>query len=488
MIPSKFYSNKSFAIIALVLIFITFLTSYYGSTDLGDYSDTARYFAGEYNADIRSSHSYLYGFLHAPFMNLFDSYIIFKITSLIFLFAIVYSVYCLSNRDKRAILLMLLSPVVWYMAPWINPIQLASLCLLWAHHFIRRHDETHLPKYAAYAGILVGLGLAFWDTIIFFGAFLFIAYMWDKKFSHSVVVFACILIGLSPRLALDYYLFNFPFFSLLKSFFGTLTNAFFLGRGTSYAGGIVVNLALFILIIISLPLYFFRMLSNRDFVRQNKKSIIFLAMSLALILINPQIRYTLAIVPIMSIILMNNISEDNFRRQITASLIISLIFISPYLVQTFAHFNNSDYYDITAVISSIPDVSITRNSETSLLQADLREIGKDYPNQKLLVIGHADYYQKLAHIYWGSDIDEFVSVQDYELWRKNETTLFEKRLEFYPRINDRRAIWVGGGIMRNTANEADYPNIRYALSLDNSTYSGFSEERKYSVITLLRLS
>ena len=155
----KLTKGKIIAIVALALVMLAFLTNYYGSTDLGDYSDTARYFAGNYAADIRSSHSYLYGFIHSPLMG-FSNYFAFKITSLIFLFAIVYSVYIISNRDRRALVLMLVSPVVWYMAPWINPIQLASLCLLWAYYFMERYDKTNYLPNAVYAGIFIGLGLA----------------------------------------------------------------------------------------------------------------------------------------------------------------------------------------------------------------------------------------------------------------------------------------------------------------------------------------
>src|SRR3989344_1879281 len=120
---------KFMAILILVLVLITFLTKYYGSTDLGDYSDTAKYFAGVYAADIRSSHSYLYGFIHAPLVGLLGNFFAFKITSLIFLLGIVYSVYQITGKDKRALILILTSPIVWYLAPWINPIQLASLSL-----------------------------------------------------------------------------------------------------------------------------------------------------------------------------------------------------------------------------------------------------------------------------------------------------------------------------------------------------------------------
>ncbi len=86
------YEKQALWMLVVIFIALTLLTSYYGSTDIGDYSDTAKYFSGDYSAKIRSSHSYLWGYLHAPFVGLFSSFIAFKITSLIFLILTALSV------------------------------------------------------------------------------------------------------------------------------------------------------------------------------------------------------------------------------------------------------------------------------------------------------------------------------------------------------------------------------------------------------------
>ena len=63
---------------------------------------------------------------------------------------IVYSVYIISNRNKKSLWMILLSPIIWYMAPWISPIQLASLFFLWGYYFIT-------VVIAAIIGIFVGI-------------------------------------------------------------------------------------------------------------------------------------------------------------------------------------------------------------------------------------------------------------------------------------------------------------------------------------------
>src|SRR3989344_1861189 len=187
-------------LIILLLVLVTLSTSYYGSTDTGDYADAARYFAGDYSAKIRSSHSYLLGFIHAPFVNLFDSLIALKISSLIFLLLIIYSIYSITGKNKKVLWLALLSPILWYMAPWASPIQIASLCIVWAYHFINKYDKTGKLSLLAYSGILIGLAWAFWDTIWIFGGILGLVFLFNKKLSHSIFFSAFVCVGLLPRL------------------------------------------------------------------------------------------------------------------------------------------------------------------------------------------------------------------------------------------------------------------------------------------------
>ena len=129
--------NWYIALAILVLLIVTLSTEFYGGADIYDYADVAKFFSGKYIAKIRTSHSYLYGFIHTPFVSFMENYFIFKITSIMSLLLIVYSVYSISGKDKRALWLIFLSPIVWYMAPWISPIQLASLLFLWGYYFIK---------------------------------------------------------------------------------------------------------------------------------------------------------------------------------------------------------------------------------------------------------------------------------------------------------------------------------------------------------------
>lgn len=473
--------RNKFGIVTIILILMTVLTSYYGSIDIGDYADIAKFFAGKYSADIRSSHSYLYGYLHSPFI--FESFFIFKITSLIFLGLIIYSVYFISDKNKRALWLILVSPAVWYMAPWINPIQLASLFLLWSWYFIVIYNRSLKIRNLLYSGIFLGLSWAIWDTILFIGVFLAIPFLFDKKVSHLFYFFIFVLIGLVPRLILDQFLFGFPFYTIMKSSLGTFTNIFggIYGSGGHTQKNIINLISLFL----TIPLYFWSIFRASYFVKY-KRSMLFLLLSLILILMNPQIRYVLALAPIMVVLLSGHINREQFKKQIIFSVIISLVFIIPYIIQINYNFGNSiNGVEFTSFLESINEISLSREFPFELIKQDIEEIVQKFPNEVFVVGNNPDDYAFLARIYWGNKVNEFVSIQDYNLWLNNGTVIYSRRFEPIPNINDRRIFWIEGGISKNEDDNTDYENIEYGIGVNAPIdIDGFSVIRKYNVVYL----
>lgn len=468
MMASGFFniSNKKLAFLAFfLLVIITFLTAFYGAGDIGDYSDTSKFFAGKYSADIRSSHSYFLGFLHSPFVKLTNSFIFFKITSLIFLALIIYSLYRISNRDKKTFWLSLLCPVVWYMAPFINPIQLASLFFLWAYYFIKKYDENNNLRFLLFSGLLIGLGWVVWDTILYFGFILGLIFLFNKRFSHAVYFAVFILIGLLPRLILDQFLFNFAFFTTIKTFMSGIANL----TGGIYdraSGHTPKTFASLFSIFLAIPLYFWR-LYKPGFFKENNKTMIFLTLSILLILLNPQIRYTLVLVPIILLLLGKNLDDKQFKRQIIAFIIIILFFIFPYIVQINYSIDNQIYgVDSTYLLENSLGFSTSKIFPKDLINQDLENIAKEYPNEVFLVGNQPDDYQILADIYWQDNVKEFVSIQDYELYVKNETILYEKIFMPVPNIPERRQFWIAGGLRKTQNDKTDFKSIEYGIGLN----------------------
>lgn len=468
---------------AVILILITLFTFYYGSTDVGDYSDSAKYTAGDYSAKIRVSHSFLYGVIHSPFVSLFKSFLIFKITSLIFLIMIIMSVYIISNKDKKAFLLAFFSPIIWYMAPWINPIQLTSLFLLWAYYFMEEYNRKNKLNLLALSGILMGLCICFWNTAIYITVLIIIVFLFDKKFSHAIMFSTSVLIGTIPLLFTDYLLFNFPFYTLIKTTFSQLLFVVF--KESLYTASPSNRILDIIFVLLFLPFYFW-IIYKPSFFKENKKSVIFITLSLLVILSNPQIRYVLVISPTILLLLSKTLTLKQVKRYLIFSIILLLILLIPYLIQIRYNINSSlPGMEIKEFVSQRNNLTFSKNFSSDLLSQDLISLSKDFPNQTFLVGNLPDDYQTLADLYWGKDVNEFVSIQDYELYNKNTTVLLQKKIISVPKIRDRRQIWIAGGISKNENDNTNYKNITLALSIGEPiNLENFKLVKKYNLIYL----
>jgi len=475
--------EKKFLLIALILIILTFATTYYGSNDIGDYADTAKFFAGEHSAKIRCSHPLTFGFIYSPLIKLTNNFIFFKITSLIFLFLIIYSVYIIT-KEKKALWLMMLSPIVWYIAPWISPIQFVSLILLWSYYFIDKYNKTNKLSYLFFSGILGGFSWSFWNPILYFGIFLTLAFLYNKKLNHLFLFLFSIFIGMIPYFILDYHLFNFPFLTFIRTTAGI--SVAFLGGIYSVGGdSLGINLLKLLLVFLAIPIYFWKLYKPSLFL-ENKKTMIFLTLCLLMLLSNPQIRLTLTIIPIMILLLAKNLTPLQFKKQIIFSTIIILIFISPYLFQIN---NNLDgdlngKGDITQFLKG-PDAVYFSDFDSELINQDIEEIISKYPNEVFVVGDKPDYYQSLAHIYWGDKVKEFVSIEDYNLVMNNQTTIFSKKFSSSSNIRDRRQFWIQGGLDKNPIDDTDYERIEFGIGVDEPIeIEGFEFVEKYNQLYL----
>ena len=158
----------------------------------------------------------------------------------------------------------------------------------------------------------------------------------------------------------------------------------------------------------------------------------------------------------------------------------------PYIVQINYSINN-DFAnkDIFGFINSNKNISFSKDFKEDLIVSDLINISSEFYNETFIIGNKPDDYQILAHNYWGNNIKEFVSIQDYILFINNQSDLYEKTFKIYPRIKERRQIWISGGISKNPNDLTDYKNIKYAISLDEPfELEGFKFIRKYNYLYL----
>ncbi len=468
-------------LVAVLLLLLVLLTKYYGSIDTGDYADTAKFFAGDYPAKLRIAHSALYGILHAPLIKMTGSFTPMKVSSVFWLLLLTLSMYYISKKDKRTLLLFVAAPVVWYIAPWINPIQLSSLLFLWAYYFIARYDKEEKIRYLLYAGLLAGLSWAFWEAMIYFSILLGVFFLYDKKSFHTLYFVLALVVGVLPKLILDQMLFGFAFYSIAKHFAGVLSSHLYGGAYSDSTPTDMFKIPFFLLVV---PLFTYLLFKKNNF-RQDKKTTLFIAATLLLAYYNDtQIRYLLIVIPIILILLGRILTDKQFLIQLALFVVISLIVINPYLIQIKYDTSGRDIVSLTRNLTSL---NLNSSFEERTLNQNLLALSADYPNQQFIVGPKPDDYQKLAHAYWGKNIEEFVSMQDYQLYLNNETTLAEKTICSQSKPWNRRDICISVSLEKAMSDATDYRSIKYALSTNqNFSLSGFSLEKAYGSLYLFR--
>ena len=483
----KMKLNKPIKLLAifvfiLFLVSIVLLTDFYGNADTYDYSNVAKFFSGDFNAKIRTSHSYLYGLLHAPIVDLTDSYLVFKFSSLIFLSLIVYSVYVISGKNKKSLWLMVFSPIVWYMAPWISPISLASLLFLWGYYFIKKYDFTSNINYLFYCGALLGLSWAFWDGALFFIHLLGLSFLYNKKLSHFIGFMIFVLIGVLPRLILDQYLFGFAFYGIIRHI---MASTAILLYGGIY-GETLVSRSMSLVILFFIP-WFSYILLKKEVFRESKKDIIFVILALIILFMNSQIRLLLLILPIVTLLLSRNIDQKGFNKQLTIFMIINLIVIVPYVLQMNNSISSIQGQDIGSLI--VFERNINQSFSKSVISEDLKNIGEEYPDETFIVGNKNDNYASLANIYWGDRIKEFVSIEDYNLFLSADPIISEKKLCTHNRINERRDFCASIILRSSFSDKTNYSDITYAITdEDKIDLQRFSLVKKYNTLYLFRKS
>lgn len=445
----------------VLLIIISIATQYYGSTDTGDYSDIAKYLSGTFQAKIRLSHSALYGTMISPFIKLTKNQIPFKIASLIFLIALIFSVYYIT-KSKKALFLILFSPIIWYMGPWISPIQLSSLLFFWAYYSMKKYKDTKKIKFICISGILVGLSWAFWDGIMFFVFFLGFAFLYNKKFYHFLIFLSFLIIGLLPKLILDQLFFGFGLVGIARYFSNLIIGILYGGMyGQAKELTVFTNIPMqLIFALLFIPYFIYKLFSKKAW-DNNKETIIFLIPTLLLLIKQMQIRYLLFLIPILIYEIGPKLSIKEVKRNIFISLVVIFILCIPYAIQIKAPLENGAEF-FTFILNM---KHLNYNNDKEILES-INLISREFPNSSFVVGNNNDDYRKLASEYWGKGVKEFVSIEDYNLYLKNESVIFQKFYMPQPTIGDRRQVWISAGINKNKEDKTDYNSIQYAIGLN----------------------
>lgn len=444
----KFIPLIVFSIIIIVILLTMNLTF---SHDCGDYLGTSKLLTGILNSKARGTHSWIYGIILSFFLRIWASHLFMNLLNVVWLVLNGLLLYHIT-KDKRVLWLWFLCPVVWLAIPVINPIMPVSFLFLLSYYFIKKFEQENKIKHLIYSALLFGLSAILWDSIIYFTPFFIFLFFLNKKFKDFAIFLGIFLAVFSIRLITEYYLFRFPFFSIVRSIGGALL---VLTRQENYStvSPTLLNYLSMILVISPMLFRLYR-IKFKEYWRE----IVFCLICFMFFTVSPTPTYMLFLAPFLIIMLNKVLSKRDFIIYVFFTFITILIVIYPF------------YTDNT----------------NELIKQDLKEISRDYPNESFITGNeeHKDLYLLLSMIDWESN-SEYISWWDYSAWATDNPIFVKTSIESKSRVNNLRKLYIYIALVKN--DNRTYENVVLAIDMKNKTdLEDFYLEKEYQVLNVFR--
>jgi len=408
--------------IFLILIVFTFLSEKVLFSDVPQYLAVGKEFAGVSHAKVRNTPGWLYGWFIGQVLKVMPSLNAVKVLNLVW-FSLTLLLLFLMSKRIEVLFLYLTSPLIWYLAPWINPLSLISFLFLIAYYFFNKYKLVNL----IFGGLILGLATAIWWPAFYFSIFFFLSFLYDRKFLDVIFVIISFLATFFIRILFDWYYFSMLFFSTLRGLGSNLS--FLIGEAPDGLPEHSILKYLIILVIIS-PLLYRLIFVNWV---EKRKTGIFLVLCLILFLFNFQFRFFIAIMPIIILLISKNVSKKELILGLVASVVIVALLTTNYFL------NNN-----------------------SIIVEDLKQIENDLPSEKFIVGydgGSEEEASYLDTLYWGEKIKEFIRYSEYKLGLKGEDLFREYKFESKSKINNLRELELSLKYLRTDLRV--YSNVNY---------------------------
>ena len=417
-------------------------------TDTAQYLGVAKEFAGISITKVRNTPGWLYGWVLGEILKVNESLLAVKLFNAMWLFFDAILLYFIT-RDKKALLLFVFSPIVWFMASWINPILMISFLLLSAYYLFKKYEENKKLSYFILSGLLLGLIPALWFAGVYLSIFFLFAFFYNKQLKYLIYYSIPFFATFSLRLILDYYYFSFPLYSLVRGFGSNM--AYFLNITPESGAGFPYLEFLLIFLIISPFIYKIYKLNFKEY----KSELIFLGLSVLVFIMNFQLRYFIILAPIFVLLIYKEISKKELFTHIAISLILIVLLTSPYFGET------DDY----------------------LIMKDLKSIENDFPDEKFIAGGENLSEEEaftLGTLYFGKNIKEFIWYSDYKF--KDEDTQREYSFGSKSRIDNIRDIKINLIYERTEGNK----DSDYLIMIGDGKVENFGLVKEYKILKVFK--
>ena len=382
-------------IFATILILFAIFSTKTAFHDTGEYITNAKYFAGTHNLDIFVTHSLLYPLIISFFLKEWPSLITIKIINVFWLF-LIGAVLLLWLNNKKAFIIFAFSPLVWVISIQTTPILPASFFFLVSFIFYKKPYKYNLIL----SGIFQGLAFAVYSPMILFSFFFVLIYFWNENLNTIIKFLIAFFIGLLPMIILELYIFNIPFYTLIRY----AGNNFVVALGLRPENKLIqtyTNLRVFLIFFVISPLLF--KLYKLKFKNYKKEIIFLIIISLIIILRASLLKYFLLISPIIIFLLVKVLNEKDIKWHCIISIFIILFLTWNYF---------------------------TPNQE-NLIENDLKKIVNEY-DVNYIIAGPFEAPEFATYLW--ENKPHFVWFQDFETSLNNKTIIRSYDFDFDSKI------------------------------------------------------
>ena len=394
------------------------------------------------NLNIYVTHSILYSFIISLFVRIFPFLFTIKFVNVLMIILISGIIYS-QSKDKKALVIFIFSPIVWYLSIQITPIILASLFLLLAYIFMEKDEGM----YFALSGIFLGLSVASYTPMLVISALFILFYFWKKRLNKIIFYLLFVLIGLSPRLILEMYYFGNPVYTFIRYF----------GARAIISAGLHPDASDFklfssvkgILYLFTISPLLYRIFSVK---KEERNKLYFVISSLGfLLIIAPSIKYFFLLAPIIILILGKILSN----KEIKIHMILSLILI---IILTHGFFGTN---------------------EDLLVKSDIQKIVNEY--NPSFIIAEPYKADKISTYLW-EDSPKVVWFMNFNANLKSEPILKEYGFDMNKneKIKTREIVSIGAKFKNGYFEE--YENYIFVSEGENKFCENCSLEKCYEVL------
>ena len=356
--------------------------------DTHEYITVAKELAGIHNVNVHSGHPFIYPAYLSLFVKLHPSMGAIKFANVLWLIGIA-ALLLLASRNLKAFLLFAFSPLVWWLSPQVTPVLPAAFFFTLAYLSLKTFERMGKLCWLTICGVSLGLATSLYLPVVLPAGLMLLLFFYGKPAKHLFLIGLFAFIGFLPSLALEYYLFHNPIYSLIR-YAGA---AFTVGTGItntighSASGGLLANIGwlLLALLLLITPLLLFAY--KADWKRYWHEGLLVLLTAIFFILWAGHwrgIKYFMIFAPVVLLLLSTKIT----RKQLLAGIIASVMLTG---FMTYGFFGDGK-----------PD---------ALLVKDMQDISAD-GYEKLIAYGDeagtyfsAHLFENKPFIFWGKEWD-----------------------------------------------------------------------------------